>query len=499
MNLLGIDVGTSGVKTALLTAHGEMLASSYREYNEQHPEPGYAELDSWKIWEHVKDAIREVTIHPGASEVVALSISSMGEAVVPISKDRKILGHSIMHFDMRGEEFLDSLTPLFENRMLYNINGNTFGNQYTLTKLKWIKTHQPDLYHKTYKFLHWSGFIAFMLGAEPAVDYSLANRTLLFDLKTKEWSDDLLRKAELDREKLPRTVPSGTVIGTISQQMAAELNLPVNTSIVSGAHDQCANAVGCGVIDSGNAVFGMGTFLCITPVFEQPKMAEVMIPHGISTEHHAVPGRYVSFLYNQGGILVKWFRDTFAAAEYKTVQAQGKNIYQVLFAEIPEEPSNLFVLPHFTASGPPNFINNSSGVITGLHLETTRGEILKGIIECANFYLKEIVDDLPETGISIKEYRAVGGGAQSDAWVQLSADIFGRPFVRPVITEAGALGAAIMAGVGSGVYGSYPDGVNAMVKLESTFEPDLQKSRQYQEKFAKYQQLFPVMSDFLHD
>jgi len=253
------------------------------------------------------------------------------------------------------------------------------------------------------------------------------------------------------------------------------------------------------VIESGNAVFGMGTFLCITPVFEQRKMAKVMVPHGLNTEHHAVPDRFVSFLYNQGGILVKWFRDTFAAAEFKTAQAQGKNIYSVLFAEILEEPSNLFVLPHFTASGPPNFITNSSGVITGLHLETTRGEILKGIIECADFYLKALVDNLPETGINIKEYRAVGGGAQSDVWVQLNADIFDKPFVRPVITEAGALGAAIIAGVGNGVYDSYQAGVNAMVKLESTFEPDLKKVQQYQEKFAKYKQLYPLMRDFLHD
>jgi xylulokinase len=338
-----------------------------------------------------------------------------------------------------------------------------------------------------------------MLGAKPAVDYSLANRTLLFDLETSDWSEELINKARLDREKLPRTVPSGTCIGHVSPAMAEALHLPLQTAIVSGAHDQCANAVGCGVIESGSAVFGMGTFLCITPVFQQRKPAEVMIPQGINTEHHAVPGCFVSFLYNQGGALVKWFRDTFAATEYKNAQAQGSSIYPALFAELPDEPSSLFVLPHFTATGPPEFITDSSGVITGLHLETTRGEILKGTLEGVSFYLKSLVDTLPATGIPINDYRSVGGGSQSDAWVQLSADIFGKPFIRPVVTEAGALGAAIMAGIGSAIFQSYQAGVTAMVKLDRTFEPNLQRHQVYQKKVLKYQQLCSLMEDFLRN
>ena len=138
-------------------------------------------------------------------------------------------------------------------------------------------------------------------------------------------------------------------------------------------------------------------------------------------------------------------------------------------------------------------------MITGLRLETSRGEVLKGIIEGAAFYLKEVVDSLPETGIQTRDYRAVGGGSQSDAWVQTCADIFGQPFTRPVITEAGALGAAIMAGVGAGVFESYTQGVDAMVKLERTFEPDLHQNGQYQDRYQTYQRLWPAMSDHLRE
>ncbi len=388
MNLLGIDVGTTGCKVALFSLDGEMLGSAYREYDAQIPQPGWAELDAAAIWENVKAAICSVTAANPGAEIKALSVSSLGEAVVPVSDDRQILAPSILNYDSRGEEFLPDLAALLLDNRLYAINGNTLGNHYSLTKLKWIQTHQPKLYERTYKFLHWSAFIAFMLGADPAVDYSLANRTLLFDIHQGNWSDALLADVKLDHAKLPDTVPSGTVIGMVSQHVATELGLPTGVQIVSGAHDQCANAVGCGVVDSGSAVYGMGTYHCITPVFANQPAAELMIERGLNTEHHAIPDRYVSFIYNQGGSLVKWFRDTFTVEEHHRAEAEGYSIYPELFKEIPVEPSNLIVLPHFTPTGPPDFIADSSGLIAGIRLETRRGEILKGIIEGVAFYLK---------------------------------------------------------------------------------------------------------------
>ena len=149
--------------------------------------------------------------------------------------------------------------------------------------------------------------------------------------------------------------------------------------------------------------------------------------------------------------MVRWYRDTFAAAEHRQALAEGRSIYPALLAEMPVEPSQVMVLPHFSATGPPDFISDSAGVVVGLRLETGRGEVLKGIIEGAAFYLKEVVDSLPDAGIQVEDYRAVGGGSQSDIWVQMCADIFGQPVTRPVITEAGALGAAIIAGLGSGL------------------------------------------------
>ena len=155
------------------------------------------------------------------------------------------------------------------------------------------------------------------------------------------------------------------------------------------------------------------------------------------------------------------------------------------------------MLPHFIPTGPPEFISGSAGVMVGLKLETGRGEILKGILEGSVYYLKECVDTLPSAGIHIRDLRAVGGGSKSDAWVQLSADIFGVPIVRPKITEAGTLGAAILAGVGAGVFSTIEEGVAGLVKFEHTFEPDASQHEWYAVRYKEYKQIWPLMKNFL--
>jgi len=498
MSLLGIDAGTTGVKAAVFSEDGELLASAYAEYDVDHPQPGTAQLDAVRVWEIVKQLIARVCAQvPAAAAIRAVSVSSMGEAVVPVTRQRQVLAPSILNFDSRGEEFLDGLRQKVQPEQLYQINGNTLGNQYSLTKLLWIQRHQPEIYARADLFLHWSGFISFMLGAEPAVDYSLANRTLLFDLDRAAWSTDLITLAGLDAAKFPTPVASGAVVGVVSGAVGRQLGLPPGITIAAGAHDQNANAVGCGAIQEGQAGYGMGTYTCLTPVYRRRMATSLMMERGLNTEHHAAPGRYVSFIYNQGGALLKWYRDTFAAQEKQQAAAAGRDIYADLIREIPQPPSKVLVLPHFIPTGPPEFISGSAGVMVGLKLETGRGEILKGILEGSIYYLKECVDTLPSAGIHIRDLRAVGGGSKSDAWVQLSADIFGVPIVRPKITEAGTLGAAILAGVGAGVFSTIEEGVAGLVKFEHTFEPDASQHERYAVRYKEYKQIWPLMKNFL--
>ena len=264
MSLLGLDIGTTGCKAALFSLDGEMLALAYREYDVLRLKPEWAELDVQDVWRKVQEIIREVAPYTQRDPLRALAVSSMGEAVVPVSKNGEILANSLLNFDARGMEYLPRLREQLDDITLYSINGNPLGNHYSLTKLMWLKENQPELYKQTDKFLHWSGFISTMLGAEPRVDYSLANRTLLFDVDNMRWSQKLLDWSGLDEEKLPLTVPSGVVIGEVRSSLAKELGLVGESiAIISGAHDQCANGIGSGVTQEGQAMLGMGTYLSL--------------------------------------------------------------------------------------------------------------------------------------------------------------------------------------------------------------------------------------------
>ena len=499
MSLLGIDVGTTGCKSVIFSEAGDILASAYEEYDFQGTQPGWAELDSGHVWEKIKRTIRAAASQTISDPVKAVCASSCGEAVVPVSEDRRILGPSILNFDVRGEEYVEELRQKLEATSFYQLNGNTIGNNYSLPKLMWIRDYQPELYKNAYKLLHWGSFVTFMLGSEPFIDFSLANRSLLFDLAKEAWSEELAQIAGIDLTKLPVPVPSGTAIGTVSPAIAEELSLPPNIPIVAGAHDQCSNAVGCGVIEEGLAMYGMGTFICIVPVFTSRKNPVLMLERGLNTEHHAAPGKFACFIYNDGGSIVKWFRDTYAQADKQRAQEHGEDIYTTLMAEMPERPSKVMVLPHFSVTGPPQFLTDSCGFMAGLRLDTTRGEILKGIIEGATFYIRECVDSLPAAGITIHDFRVVGGGSKSDTWVQMSSDILGRPFIRPKITEAGALGAAIMAGTGCGAFASMQEGVDAMVRLDKTFEPNPKMTELYQQRYEKYKKAWPLLEDYLRE
>jgi xylulokinase len=493
MSLLGIDLGTTGCKAAAFTEDGRQLSLAYDEYDVQRPHPGWAELDPAAVWKKICGVVRKSAADAGRDAPRALAVSSFGEAMVPVSASREVLGPSILNYDIRGLEHLAALGAAIPAADLYRINGNTLANFFGLPKLAWIRDNQPELYRGAYKFLLWGSFVPFMLGADPKVDYSLANRTLLFDLDRGAWSDWIAGRAAIDLSKLPEPVPSGTVIGQVSRSAAEELGLKAGLPIAAGSHDQCANAVGAGVVTEGSAMCGMGTFLCLVPAFSRRPDTAQMLSRGLNTEHHAVPGQFVSFLYNYGGVLLKWFRDTFARLDKERAAASGQDIYDLLIKEIPAGPSPVFVLPRFAQTGPPDFSPDPDGVIAGLSLETTRGDICKAIMEGAVFHIRELVESIAEAGVPILELRAVGGGSKSPAWVQLTADILGIPMVRPRVTEAGSLGAAIAAGVGCGAFKSFADGAARMVQLVDRFEPAAASWKLYEERYRQYRGLWPAI------
>ena len=223
MSLLGIDVGTTGCKAAVFSEEGNLISSAYEEHDVQRPRPGWAELNATEVWENVQRVIREAVSRSSSDPVRALAVSSLGEAMVPVTADRQVLGPSILNFDIRGNEYLEALRGVFDEERLYRICGSCLGGHYSLPKLMWIKEHQPLIYQSSAKFLLWGSFVSFMLGADPVVDYSLAHATLLFDIDAECWSEEMLERADLDLAKLADVAPSGRVIGNVSAPMASSL------------------------------------------------------------------------------------------------------------------------------------------------------------------------------------------------------------------------------------------------------------------------------------
>lgn len=496
MSLMGIDIGTTGCKAGVFSEGGRPVALAYREYPTLHRKPGWAELDTVQVVSLIKETIAEAAAGAAGDPVAALCVSAMGEAMTPVTESGEILGPAILSSDVRGGEYARQLAAELGQGSFYAINPNILAANYSLPKLMWLKEYDRHLFDQTWKFLLWTDLFSFLFGGDAITSYSHANRTLLFDLKREDWSETLLNWADIPRERLARIAPSGTVTGVVAGSLAETLGLPRDVKIVLGGHDQCCNALGAGIITGGKAICGIGTIECITPVFDHVPPFDAMLGARLSIEHHVLPGLYMSFIYNQSGVLLKWFRDVFAAADQRLI-SRDADIYDVLMKEMPDGPTGMLALPHFEPTGAPDYLPDSAGVIVGLHTDTTRGAILKSIIEGTTFYFYESLEKLRQVQVDTSEFIATGGAAKSDALLQVKADIFGVPFVRLKNTECGVAGAAMLAGLALGVYDSPAQAAACFVAPDRVFEPDSLNHERYKEIFGRYRQLYPRLETLL--
>ena len=496
MSLLGIDVGTTGCKVIAFQEDGEILAQAYGEYPLVHPQPGWSELDSNLVWEKVSNGIRQVAAQTKTDPIEAISVASQGEAVTPVWGNCEVLANAITTFDSRTagicEEILQNITPL----EVMQITGMPPSNIHTLAKLVWIQRNQPEVYKEVWKFFGFEDFVNFRLGVQPVVDYSLAARTMCFDIINKSWSEKMLGLADIDVSILPETVPSGTVIGEIGTKVAAELNLPKGVVVVAGGHDQPCGALGAGIIRAGEVMDATGTVECIAPAFTEPVINEQMIDGNFACYPHVVEGLYVTLGFvSSGGVVLRWFRDTLAQAEVAQAVADGRDVYDILLENIPDAPGTAMLLPHFTGSGTPHLDLESKGAIVGLTLSTSKGELIKAILEGISYEIKQNLTMLQDAGVVINEVRAIGGGAKSEKWLQLKADMFGKKVIALDISEGVCLGTAILAGTAIGKYSGIQEAVDLLVKPQKTFYPREEISKQYDQKLQVYQKIYPALRE----
>lgn len=494
MYLLGLDVGTTGTKAVVFDPDGNIKGYGFAEYGVICERPGYAEQDPEQVWELTKQVIKAAVADSGVKDIKALSLSVQGDAVIPVDKNIKPLYNTILGMDYRSAKQSEDCSLLFGDRQLFNLTGMRPHPLNSLTKILWFKENAPDIYSKTFKFMTYADFILSRLGSEPVIDYTMASRTMAFDLAQQKWSESILGKTGVDADLLSRAVPSGEVVGKINPRLAEELGLPKNMLLVSGGHDQTCAALGAGVIEENIAIDSHGTAEVLSTAFGRPVLNDGMYKGYYPCYCHTKSGMYFTFSLNHiGGILLQWYRDNLGFAEVSQAEKTGASVYRLMETKAPEGPSSVLVLPHFNGSGTPWCDLDSKGAFIGLTMATTRHDIVKGILDSLTYELRINIETMREAGISINELRSVGGAAKSPIWLQIKADITGCSVATLKIRESACLGAALLAGTASGCYSNLDEAVKHTVILQDKYYPDKEAEKRYNEKYSVYRELYSTL------
>ncbi len=499
MSLMGVDVGSTGTKAVVFDADGQVLAQSYREYPELHPQPGLSELDPQQVWEAFVTVVGEAGADSSGDRVQALTISAQGEAFVPVDERGEFLYGSILSYDGRAEQQVQQLGEQLGERQIFEITGMPIHPSFTLPKLMWLRDNEPQVHAHAHKYLLWPDAICCKLGLPARLDWSLAGRTMAFDVTERRWSGPMLKAAEISPELLAEPIRPGEVIGQLPTSAAQQLGLSTECVVVAGGHDQPMNALGAGIIREGLAVDGMGTVECVTVAFDQPVLTEVMFTHNYCCYPHVAGDMYVSLAFNySSGSLLRWFRDNFAEADRQRGEEQGRDAYEIILENLPAGPTGLLVVPYFAGAATPYMDAQARGAVVGITLGSDRKSFIKALLEGACLDLRLNLESLEQAGVEVGRLRATGGGSKSPYWLQLKADITGREVVTINVVESGCQAGAILGGVATGIYDSLEQAVEQLVQEQTIYEPRADMHDSYEHYFGLYKQLWPSLREIVH-
>lgn len=489
MALGGLDIGTSGCKCTVMSAEGKVLAASYRAYAVSRT-AGSHEVDAGLLWEAVQQVVREA-VQQSPEAVEALCATSFGESCVLLDRAGEPLCPIMLYTDPRGGEESRLLETRLSPGRIYSLTGHSAGPAYFLPKLMWYARHCPELFAATARVLPVNAYIVYRLCGQAAVDYSLAARTMMLDIRRYDWCGEVLDAAEISRSLLPEVVQAGAAVGKIRRDLAAALGLSPDTKVVIGCHDQVAAAIGAGALHAGCAVNGSGTVECITPVFDRVPESPALQAGGFAIVP-AVRGLYVTYAYiYTGGALLQWCRDTFGAALARQAEREGRSLFELLDEGIRREPTGMLVLPHFAGAATPYMDNDATGAIIGLTVEKGFMDVYQAMMEGICYESRVSLELLRQAGITLDTMRATGGGSRSMAWNQMKADIWRITLDTLSVQEAGTVGSIMLAGLATGAYGSLEQAM-AMTDTAARFTPSADADR-FDAPFARYRRVYEAV------
>ncbi len=494
--LLGLDIGTSGAKAILINNDGVVIASAITEYPMYTPQPLWTEQNPEDWWNATVESIRKVISISGikSSEIVSIGLTGQMHGLVLLDKHGQALRPCILWNDQRTQKQCDLITEIIGREKLLELTGNPVLPGFTAPKILWVRVNEPEVYSKINKILLPKDYIRYRLTNEFFSDVSDASGTSMFDVKNRVWSDDVLHEIQIAKEWLPDVTESFVASAKMSNEAAQVTGLLEGTLVVAGAGDQAAQAIGTGITSEGIVSVTIGTSGVVFAASNEYRID----PEGrLHSFCHAVQGMWhlMGVMLSAGGSF-RWYRDTMCESEIARAKKLNIDPYELMTvdaAKISPGSDGLIFLPYLSGERTPYPDPNARGVFFGFTLRHTKAHLTRAVMEGVTFGLRDSLELIKNCGIKINQVRASGGGAKSEMWLQMLSDIFDTEIVTVNVSEGAAYGAALLAGVGAGVFQNVKEASERVIKTTSIVHPI--QSTQYKNIYPRYRALYHALKN----
>ncbi len=494
--LIGYDLGTTAIKVSLFDDQGNLLAKSTQEYELSTPSPRAVEQEVSVYWNSFKQGLKEVLDKSNVppKDINCMGVSAQGETLIAIDKDGEPLRPAIVWLDSRAEKEAEILARTFKNENICKRTGQVeMVPTWPAAKILWLKMHEPEVFKKTFKFLLIEDYFIYRLTGSFVSEGSLLCSTAYWDIRKKRWWGEMLDFLGVDEARLPEIREPGELIGPIKKEVASELGLSANTLVTTGGLDQACGAIGVGNIKPGIISENIGAALAICATVNEP----FVDPSGrMPCHYHALPDTYMAHTFTTGGMVLRWFRDKFCQEEKSVAERIEEDSYDILTAEagkISPGAEGLICLPHLQGAMAPEVNPKAKGVLYGFTLRHGKAHVIRAIMESLAAAIRRNIDALEDLGIKVREIRSLGGGAKSQLWSQIKADLTERPLVTTEQEDASCLGAAMLAGRATGIWSNVEEAVRKAVRLKDRFTPREENRQAYRKLYQMYVKLYEDM------
>ncbi|GAC1446400.1 MAG: xylulokinase [Pyrinomonadaceae bacterium] len=493
MKLLGIDVGTGGTRAVVVDEQGRVVASATDEHAPfASPQTGWAEQDPNDWWRACVGAVRAVLTENGvlADEIGCIGLTGQMHGTVLLDERDEVLRPALIWCDQRTHAQCRAITESVGAERLIKLTLNPALTGFSLPKLLWVREHEPELWVRVRSILLPKDYVRLRLSGERATDVADASGTLLLDVANRRWSSEMLAVAEITERWLPKVYESPEVTGRVSSEGSAATGLRKGTPVVAGAGDQAAGAVGMGIVRPGMVSATIGTSGVVFAATAQPSLD----PKGrVHTFCHAIPECWhVMGVTQAAGLSLRWFRDRFGVG----VAADDRDAYDQLSEEAASAPSGadgVLWTPYLMGERTPHLDPYARAALVGLTASHTRAHVIRAILEGVAFSLRDTLTIFKEMNVPVDTIRLGGGGARSPLWRQIQAEVYGREVEIVEAEEGGAYGAALLAGVGCGMWSSVDEACERVVRVASRVEPNTDAIALMDRQYTMFRSLYPAL------